>query len=113
MDQLKDSGRKEFHSLLICGGLAQNIVFVETLAEACAIPVLVPNESEMVLVGSAMLAACAAKYYPTLEAASRAMASSCKAVRPNIINRDFHERKYKVFRAMVEDQLKYRNIMEN
>lgn len=112
MDQLKDSGRKPFHSLLICGGLRKNALFVETLAEACAMPVLVPNESEMVLVGSAMLAACAAKYYPTLEAASKAMASSCEAVHPNINNRNFHEKKYRVFRQMVEDQFKYRKIME-
>lgn len=110
---MKKSGRKPFHSLLICGGLRKNGLFVESLAEACAMPVLVPNESEIVLVGSAMLAACASKCYPTLEAASKAMACSCEAVHPNIKNRNFYERKYKVFCQMVEDQFKYRTIMEN
>lgn len=110
---MKDSGRKPFHSLLICGGLRKNALFVETHAEACALPVLVPEESEMVLVGSAMLGACAAKFYPSLELASRGMASSCEAVHPNPAIHDYHERKYKVFRQMVEDQLKYKRIMHS
>lgn len=113
LDQLKDSGRSAFHSLLVCGGLRKSQLFVETHAEACAMPVLVPDESEMVLVGSAMLAACAAKVFPSLEAASNGMASRCEVVRPNPALRDYHERKYKVFRLMVEDQLKYRQIMNS
>lgn len=76
-------------------------------------PVLVPEESEMVLVGSAMLGACAAKFYPSLESASKGMASSCDAVHPNPDILDFHERKYKVFRQMVQDQFKYKHIMHS
>ena len=86
---------------------------METHAEACALPVLVPKESEMVLVGSAMLAACAAKVFPSLEAASKGMSSRCDVVRPNPALRDYHERKYKIFRRMVEDQLKYKEIMNS
>lgn len=108
---MKDSGRKPFESLLICGGLRKSQLFVEAHAEACALPVLVPDESEMVLVGSAMLGACAAKVFPSLEAASKGMASRCDVVRPNPLFRDYHERKYQVFRQMVEDQLKYKKIM--
>lgn len=65
----------------------------------------------MVLVGSAMLAACASNVFPCLEAASRGMASQCKVVWPNPALHEFHERKYKVFRQMVEDQIKYKQIM--
>lgn len=111
LDQLKDSGRNPFHSLLICGGLRKSQLFVETHAEACALPVLVPDESEMVLVGSAMLAACAANVFPSLESASSGMASRCKVVHPNSTLRDYHERKYKVFRQLVDDQHKYKRIM--
>ena len=67
LDSLKSSGRPLFSSLLICGGLSKNRVFVETHAEACALPVLCPDEQEMVLVGAAILGACAAKYYPNLQ----------------------------------------------
>lgn len=109
---MKDSGRTPFHSLLICGGLRKNQIFVETHAEACALPVLVPDESEMVLVGSAMLAAHAAKIFPTLESASKGMASKCNVIYPNAKVRSYHERKYKVFRQMVEDQQKYKCTMK-
>lgn len=113
MDQLKDSGRTPFHSLLICGGLRKSQLFVETHAEACALPVLIPDESEMVLVGSAMLGACAAEFFPSLEFASKSMASRCEVVRPNPTLRDYHERKYKVFRQLIQDQLKYKQIMQS
>lgn len=66
-DSLKRKERPEFESLLICGGLSKNQIFIETHADACDLPVLCPNEKETVLVGAAMLGACAAKYYPNLE----------------------------------------------
>lgn len=113
LDQLKNSGRTPFESLLICGGLRKNQLFVETNAEACNLPVLVPVESEMVLVGSAMLGACAANYFPSLESASKGMASGCDVIWPNPTVRDYHERKYSVFRQLIEDQLKYKQIMQS
>lgn len=67
----------------------------------------------MVLVGSAMLAACAAKQFPTLRSASQQMASKCGAIEPNDNIRAYHERKYKVFRELVKDQMKYKQIMES
>lgn len=86
---------------------------MEAHADVLAIPVLVPDEEEMVLVGSAMLAACAAKLFPTLEDASKGMASRCEVIQPNPALHDYHARKYKVFRQMVDDQLKYREIMQS
>lgn len=67
LDSLKHQGRPDFETLLICGGLSKNQIFIETHAEACSLPVLCPNEKEMVLVGAAILGACAAKFYPDLE----------------------------------------------
>lgn len=67
MDSLKRQGRPDFETLLICGGLSKNQIFIQTHAEACSLPVLCPNEKEMVLVGAAILGACAAKFYPDLE----------------------------------------------
>lgn len=86
-------------------------MFIETHAEACALPILVPNETEMVLVGSAMLAACGSKHYGNLEQASKEMGSKSQVVRPTPALLDYHERKYKVFREMLNDQLKYKKIM--
>lgn len=63
---MRRHGRPEFASLIICGGLSKNVLFVQTLAEACGMPVLYPNESEMVLVGAAILAARAANFHSSL-----------------------------------------------
>lgn len=63
---MRRHGRPDFASLIICGGLSKNVLFVQTLAEACGLPVLYPNESEMVLVGAAILAARAANYHTSL-----------------------------------------------
>lgn len=96
----------------MCGGLRKNPLFVRTHAEACNLPVLVPHESETMLVGAAMLGACAAKIFPSLESASTGMASKCDVIHPNSTLRSYHERKYKVFRQLIEDQLKYKQIMQ-
>ena len=113
LDALKESGRPAYSSLLICGGLSKNPLFIEAHAEACDLPILVPGEAETVLVGSAILGAYAAKVYPTLEIASKEMGSKSQVIWPRDENREFHQRKYKVFRQLLDDQLKYQNIMES
>lgn len=60
-------GRPKFSSLTICGGLSKNPVFVQTYADACALPMAFPDEAEMVLVGAGILGACAGKVYANLE----------------------------------------------
>lgn len=67
MDAMLSHGRPRFESLTICGGLSKNSVFVQTCADACGLPLLRPDESEMVLVGAAILGARAANCYGTLE----------------------------------------------
>lgn len=112
LDALRDSGRTQFNSLLICGGLSKNPIFVETHAEACNLPILVPNESEMVLVGAAMLGSCGAKVYPDLQTAAKEMGSKSQVVWPREENLEYFKRKYQVFRQMIKDQKNYKNIME-
>lgn len=51
----------------MCGGLSKNKLFVQTYADVCRMPVLEPVESEMVLLGAAILGAMAAKEYTSLE----------------------------------------------
>jgi len=112
IDSLKRQGRPDFETLLICGGLSKNQIFIETHAEACGLPVLCPNEKEMVLVGAAILGACAAKFYPDLESASHAMGGQGTVFRPDQESKTYHERKYKVFLKMLEHQRLYRDIMD-
>ena len=62
--------------MLICGGLSKNEVFLQTHANVLGLPVLVPDEAESVLLGSAMLAASVSDFYPDLETAVLNMAGS-------------------------------------
>lgn len=100
--------RVAFHTLLFCGGLAKNALYVQCHADICQLPALIPDEQEMVLVGSAMLGACAAKVYENLEAASAAMGGTGKLVIPQFGTKEYHERKYQVFLEMLKDQYKYK-----
>ncbi|XP_055603565.1 FGGY carbohydrate kinase domain-containing protein [Uranotaenia lowii] len=113
LDVLARSGREPIRSILLCGGLSKNNLFVQTHADICAVPVLLPYETEAVLLGSAMMGACAAGIYPNLQSAALAMGGTAEVVKPDPseMNRDYHERKYRVFLKMVEDQRKYNEIM--
>ncbi|CAD7003040.1 unnamed protein product [Ceratitis capitata] len=104
--------RVPYSSMLFCGGLAKNNVYVQAHADICQLPAVIPNEQEMVLVGAAMLGACAAKAYETLEITSKEMGGTGVLLKPKASTKDYHNRKYRVFLQMLEDQRKYKEIME-
>lgn len=111
IDNLLNHQRVPFHTLLFCGGLAKNNLYVQCHADICQLPVLIPDEQEMVLVGSAMLGACAAKVYDSLESASAAMGGTGQLGIPQFATKDYHDCKYQVFLEMLKDQLKYKDMM--
>ncbi|XP_058832044.1 FGGY carbohydrate kinase domain-containing protein [Topomyia yanbarensis] len=113
LDVLARSGREPIRSILLCGGLSKNTLFVQTHADICSIPVLLPHESEAVLLGSAIMGACAAGIYMDLKTAAEEMGGAAEIVKPDMSdrNRDYHERKYRVFLRMVDDQRAYEKIM--
>jgi ribulose kinase len=67
LEALTVAGRSDFSSILLCGGLSKNDLFVQIHADVCAIPVYLPEESEAVLLGAAMLGAYAARVYSDLQ----------------------------------------------
>uniref|UniRef100_A0A8W7P4D7 FGGY carbohydrate kinase domain-containing protein n=1 Tax=Anopheles coluzzii TaxID=1518534 RepID=A0A8W7P4D7_ANOCL len=111
---LEASGREPITSILLCGGLSKNSLFVQTHADICSVPVLLPSEPEAVLLGSAMMGAYAAGLYDSLELAASGMGGSAKVVKPDLSDstRDYHERKYRVFQRMYLDQRGYERIMK-
>uniref|UniRef100_A0A182STM8 Carbohydrate kinase FGGY C-terminal domain-containing protein n=1 Tax=Anopheles maculatus TaxID=74869 RepID=A0A182STM8_9DIPT len=111
---LEASGREAITSILLCGGLSKNALFVQTHADICSVPVLLPSEPEAVLLGSAMMGAYAAGLYDSLETAATGMGGSATVVKPDLsdANRDYHERKYRVFQRMYLDQRGYERIMK-
>lgn len=66
IEQLYGAGRQKIAAVLMCGGLSKNDVFVQTHADVLEMPVG-HHTTEAVLLGGAMMGACAAYVYPTLE----------------------------------------------
>lgn len=67
IDQLYKAGREKFVAVLMCGGLSKNELFVQTHADVLGMPIGLPHTTEAVLLGGAILGACAAKVFPSLE----------------------------------------------
>lgn len=79
---MSSAGHK-IETVLICGGLSLNPLFVQTQADVLGLPVLCPVERESVLVGAAILGSCAAKTFSSVHSAIRAMGGSAHIVKPN------------------------------
>lgn len=99
-------------TLVVSGGLARNPLFLRENADATGCEILVPDQSEPVLVGSAMLGAVAGGHYPDLEAAMGAMGGTGSRIKPRGGEIGaYHDRKYRVMRKMQDDHQTYAAIM--
>lgn len=128
LERLQDNGVRRPQMITVIGGLAQNRLYCQVLSDVCSIPVLVPASPETtVILGSAILGASntsefkemsfeqlighfGESFNPTINNNSNTIA---KLLTPNASTAKFHQKKYKVFKSMVDDQIKYRNLMEN
>jgi ribulose kinase len=99
-------------TLIACGGDTKNPVFVREHADITRCRIALPIEPEAVLLGSAMMVAVAAGDHGSLLSAMGAMSAAHRVVEPAGGDvADFHDRKYRVFHRMYEDQLAYEQIM--
>lgn len=96
---------------MICGGLSKDPLFVQIQADSLALPMLKPHEQESVLVGAAILGACASQYFNGVKDAISRMGGTAEVIQPNPALKEYHEIKYRVFMRMFQDQVKYRTIM--
>ncbi|XP_062582130.1 FGGY carbohydrate kinase domain-containing protein-like [Saccostrea cucullata] len=112
IDEMKKAGHS-VEIIYMCGGLSKNRLYVETHADVLGIPVVLPDEEELVLVGSAILGASASKDFRTIQDAMLSMCGEGKIIRPSESQAGFHDKKYKVFRKMAEDQYNYKSIMDS
>jgi len=94
------------------GGLAKNALFLRETADACGLPVILPDCGETVLLGSAMLGAVASGAVADLAQAMRTMSSPAREIAPRGGEiAAHHDRKFRVYRRMQEDHAAYRQIM--
>ncbi|XP_038056247.1 FGGY carbohydrate kinase domain-containing protein-like isoform X2 [Patiria miniata] len=99
-------------TLYACGGLSKNPLFVQTHADVTGLPIVLPKESESVLIGASILGARASGLYPTVQDAMHAMCKAGDVIQPDARVKQFHDNKHRVFLRMVEHQREYRQIMQ-
>ena len=112
IDALSQSGYA-IRTVVACGGGTKNPMFLQQHADATHCNVVVPKEPEAVLLGAAILGAVASGNHRSIVSAMGAMSGAGRVVVPTEKDgsRDFHDRKYKVFLAMYEHQMRYRALM--
>ena len=100
-------------TIMASGGGTKNPIFVQEHANASGCTMLLAEESESMLLGSAMMGTVAAGVYDTLPEAMNAMSRIGKTVTPqtNEIKR-YYNRKYRVFRELYHDHMKYQQMMQ-
>ncbi|GAB1601133.1 FGGY carbohydrate kinase domain-containing protein-like [Argonauta hians] len=96
----------------MCGGLRHNSLLVQTFADVVGIPFVLPDMDESVLLGAAILGAVACGNFSSIQEAMDSMGGEGSVVMPNEKNSSFHDKKFRVFLKMVEDQKVYQSIME-
>jgi FGGY-family pentulose kinase len=98
--------------LFACGGGLKNDVFLQAHADITGCELVLPQEPEAVLLGAAILGAVASDDFADILVAMKSMNRAGKRVlaQKGAI-REFHDRKYRVFLRMYEDQLAYRALM--
>ncbi|XP_027071012.2 uncharacterized protein [Coffea arabica] len=100
-------------TLLACGGLAKNPLYIQEHADIIGYPIILPRENESVLLGAAILGAVASKKYITIRHAMKALNAAGQVVYPSQDPKvkNYHNAKYHIFRGLYEQQLEHRSIM--
>ena len=109
VDALNASGYAIDH-LHLTGGHAANRLLVQFYADASGCSVVLPQESDGVLLGTGVVAAAAAGLHPTIEAAGRAMVRSGETLRPDPATREFFDRRYRAFLLLHEQNAALRTV---
>nr|XP_045007218.1 FGGY carbohydrate kinase domain-containing protein isoform X4 [Jaculus jaculus] len=110
MEAMKAAGHS-LSTLFLCGGLSKNPLFVQMHADITGVPVVLSQEVESVLVGAAILGACASGDFTSVQEAMAKMSKVGKVVFPRHEDKRYYDKKYQVFLKLVEHQKEYSKIM--
>lgn len=110
IETMKEHGYS-INTIHACGGGTKNPVWLQEHADVTGCKIILPTESEAVLLGSSMLAAVGAGKYRTLTEAAVRMSSAGAIYSPERRVKKFHDAKYKVFLKMYQDLQEYRRML--
>ncbi|MGF1909514.1 FGGY-family carbohydrate kinase [Vibrio kasasachensis] len=112
IEVMNDAGY-EIDTIMACGGGTKNTVFLQEHANATSCVIVLPEESEAVILGSAMLGSVAAGFYSDIPDAMNAMSRISKSVMPQTEKiKHFYDVKYKIFHKMYQDDVEYKRLMK-
>ncbi|MBI3709582.1 MAG: FGGY-family carbohydrate kinase, partial [Proteobacteria bacterium] len=103
VDAMNGAGYAIRH-LHLTGGHAGNPLLVGLYADATGCDVVLPEEADGVLLGTATVAAAGSGLYASLADAGRAMVRSGRQVRPDPASREFFDRRYRAFLSLHEQR---------
>lgn len=104
-------GGWEIKRIYATGGSIKNRRWLQEHADATGCQIVINQEPEAVLLGSAILGAVAAGAYPNLQEAMRAMCHPGQTVEPDPRTQAYHNAKFEVFRTMYQQHLERRERM--
>jgi FGGY-family pentulose kinase len=111
IEEMNQNGYK-IDTLVATGGGTKNDVFLQEHASITGCKIILSAESEAVLLGSAILGAVASGKFHSVFDAMIQMNNSGTVIYPEAGSIEiFHEKKYRIFHEMYEDQIKYNKIM--
>jgi FGGY-family pentulose kinase len=110
LDRLGDHGYAVDH-LHLTGGHAHNPLLVELYADATGCSVVLGEEEDGVLLGTAMVAAVAAGRFGSLSEAAAAMGRPGRVVTPAVATRSHFDARYRAYLAMEEHNRALEAIM--
>lgn len=113
IEEMNEAGY-DINQISATGGGTKNDLFLKQHADICGCKIILPREQEAVLLGSAVLAAVASGAYPNIQEAMDGMNQPGKVIEPekNQVVINYHNKKYKVFHKMYEDERSYNEIMK-
>ena len=101
-------------TIFACGGGTKNAVFLREHADALGMKIILGEEEEAVLLGSAILAAVSEGIYPSVNDAMGKMSRPARVIEPTAGHtKKYHDKKYQVFKQLYHDQMNYRKIMSS
>lgn len=99
-------------TIFACGGGTKNAVFLREHADALGMKIILGQQEEAVLLGSAILASVSGGIYSDINDAMSKMSRPERVIEPTSgLIKNYHDRKYKVFKQLYLDQMNYRALM--
>ncbi len=101
-------------TIFACGGGTRNPVFLQEHADATGCRIVLSEEPEAVLLGSAILGATACGDFESVPAAMAVMGRAADVIEPAGEDvKKYHDAKHRVYHRMYEDQMAYRELVQD